>query len=73
MADMKNYIGKLVAVRNCKGTRWKVSILKGILPDGHFEVQETLSNEDCDVLHENYEILYKYCRPLTEKEIDRLL
>lgn len=66
MADMKNYIGKLVAVRHYEDMEWKVSILKDILPDGYFEAQEALSDRD-------YGVWYKYCRPLTEEEIDRLL
>lgn len=68
MTNMKNYIGKLVAVRhyNDDDTEWKVSILKDILQNGHFEAQEALSDRDCGVW-------YKYCRPLTEEERDRLL
>lgn len=66
MADMKNYIGKLVAVRHYEDMEWKISILKDVLPDGHFEAQEALSDRD-------YGVWYKYCRPLTEEEIDRLL
>lgn len=63
---MSNYIGKLVAVRHYEDMEWKISILKDILPDGHFEAQEALSDKD-------FGVWYKYCRPLTQEEIDRLL
>lgn len=68
MTDMKNYIDKLVAVRsyNDDDGDWKVSILKDILPNGHFVAQEMLSDK-------NYGTWYKYCRPLTQEERDRLL